>query len=197
MIIGFFASRQHLGEIVRAVVQRGQQRRRGAELVTRVGQVGLGRRSGRSACAFASQRLADARVQHRRFLARIGAHDQDRVGLLDPGDRGVEAVEIPPRRIQPARRPAGSPYWPSPARPSGPSAPACSRRRTDRRRWRRCGRRTTACSFVGDGVERLRPGRGAQLAVLAAPKDGRAGGASTRRARSAICRPAIPRSRPH
>ena len=70
--------------------------------------------------------------------------DQDRVGLLDPGDRGVEGVEIAPRRIQRARRPAGNRGWPSPARSSGPSAPACFRHRTDRRRWRRCGRRPSA-----------------------------------------------------
>ena len=31
--------------------------------------------------------LADARVQHRRLAARVGADQQDRVGLLDAGDR--------------------------------------------------------------------------------------------------------------
>ena len=36
--------------------------------------------------------LADARVQHRRFEARIGADQQDRIGLVDAADAGVEDV---------------------------------------------------------------------------------------------------------
>src|SRR4029077_881716 len=36
--------------------------------------------------------LADARIEHRRFLPRIGPDDQQRVGVLDPGDGWVEDV---------------------------------------------------------------------------------------------------------
>ena len=51
------------------------------------------RRSGRPSADDADQAialqpaLADARVEHRRFEARIGADDHDRVGLVDAGDR--------------------------------------------------------------------------------------------------------------
>ena len=36
--------------------------------------------------------LADARVEHRGFTPRIGADDQQRIGLLDPDDRSIEEV---------------------------------------------------------------------------------------------------------
>src|SRR5262249_669570 len=44
---------------------------------------------GKSSCPPA---LADARVEDWRLLARIGAHDEERVGRLDAGNGGVEQV---------------------------------------------------------------------------------------------------------
>ena len=43
--------------------------------------------------------LADAGIQHGRFDARIGADDQQRVGILDPGDGAVEQIPGPQARV--------------------------------------------------------------------------------------------------
>src|SRR6478609_4207767 len=40
----------------------------------------------------AAPALANARVENGGFLARIRAHNQQRVGLLDPGDSRIEYV---------------------------------------------------------------------------------------------------------
>src|SRR5262249_19122439 len=39
--------------------------------------------------------LADAGVEHRRLPARVAADDQQRVGLVDPGDGGIEEIARP------------------------------------------------------------------------------------------------------
>ena len=36
--------------------------------------------------------LADARIEQRAFAARIGADDEQRIGLVDAGDSGIEDV---------------------------------------------------------------------------------------------------------
>src|SRR5882672_4667965 len=54
-----------------------------------------------SASVSGAPALADARVEHRRLAARIGAHDQQRVRLLDAGDGGVEQIGRPaPFRVE-------------------------------------------------------------------------------------------------
>ncbi len=42
--------------------------------------------------------LENARVQNRRLVARVGADEQDRVGLVDAGDRRVEQIAGAPMR---------------------------------------------------------------------------------------------------
>jgi len=39
-------------------------------------------------------KAADARVQQRRLNARVGADEQQRVALVEPGDRRVEPVPV-------------------------------------------------------------------------------------------------------
>ena len=73
---------QHFGEACagRSCGQRFRCRRRDNR---KLSQVGLRRRSRRSETFAARQRLADARIEHRRLPARIGADQQQRVGRLD------------------------------------------------------------------------------------------------------------------
>ncbi len=91
---------ENCGEVMRAIVQGGQHVRRRAQLLRAIGQVGFAANQ-----AYRDIRrqpaLTDPSVQHRRFLPRIGADQQDRIGFVDPGDAGVEAVEIAPRHIEP------------------------------------------------------------------------------------------------
>ena len=68
----------------------------GAEMGQMVGQVGF-RPDQTDLRARLDMGLADARVQHRRFPARIGADQQDGVRFLDPGDLAVEDVMFPRR----------------------------------------------------------------------------------------------------
>ena len=43
--------------------------------------------------------LANARIQNRRFFARISADDQQRIGFFNAGNASVEAIEIRPAAI--------------------------------------------------------------------------------------------------
>ena len=81
-------------------MQCGQHAGRRAKFLHPIGQIGLAADQADRNIA-GQPPLADARVQHRRFAARIGADQQDRVGILDAGDRGVERVEVAARRIEP------------------------------------------------------------------------------------------------
>ena len=62
-----------------------------AEIIVAVGQIGLGADHADLELA-AAPALADARVENGRFLARVRAHDQQRVRLLDAGDGRIENV---------------------------------------------------------------------------------------------------------
>ena len=111
--------------------------------------------------------LADARIEHGRLVARIGADDQQRVGLLDAGDGGIEQVGRPaPLRVErgailpaieiadaePAHQVLEREHLLDRGEIAGNRADARRRRRLD---------------LGGDRAERLRPGCGAQPAVLA------------------------------
>ena len=76
---------QRLGERVLAVGQLAQRLRAGAHVLIGVGEL---RRLADDADleAALAPALQDARVEHRRLEARIGADEQDRVGLVDAGD---------------------------------------------------------------------------------------------------------------
>ena len=64
----------------------------GAEIGVGIGEIGLlADHADRSGIAL-EEALADARIQHRRFLARIGADQHDRVGLFDAGNGRVEQI---------------------------------------------------------------------------------------------------------
>jgi hypothetical protein len=176
-----------------AVSKRGNAPGSGAEpWVTSDRSGPLGADQADRHCA-ASQRLR-MRAFSTGASARIGADDQDRVGLLDPGDRGVEGVKIPPRRIQrravlPAveiRRAqrairsfsasmlSASHRSPAMAPMRSPDAPSASRR------WRRT------------------PPARSRLQLAVAPHPGLIEPPALQAVdgESATCRPAIPRSRP-
>ena len=90
-----------LREIALAGRELAERLRPGAEIVVGIGQVDAARRSAPIGKLPGAPALADARVEHRRFLARIGADDQQRVGLLDAGDGRVEQVaRAAERRIE-------------------------------------------------------------------------------------------------
>ena len=69
----------------------GQRLRAGAEVLVGIGEVGRLADEADPDVALAPA-LADAGIEHRRFVARVGADDEDRVGLLDAGDGRVEDV---------------------------------------------------------------------------------------------------------
>ena len=110
--------------------------------------------------------LADAGVEHRGFPARIGADDQQRVGLLDAGDRRIEQVARPaPARIEPGAV--------LPAVEIGDAEPRHQilerKDLLDRRQLADDGADAVGARRLdlgGDGVERGRPGRRYQAAVL-------------------------------
>ena len=141
----------------------------------RIGEIELRPDHGRLCSLPLEPALAEARIDHRRFPARVGADQQAGIGLLDAGDGGVEEIAGAAARIEP-RRPAGSRGWASPAPSSAPSAPASPRHRRDRRRWRRCARPATPAQARGDGGERLRARSPAAACRRAGHRAGRAAG---------------------
>ena len=86
---------QHIAEFVPARRHLFQRLRPGAEIVVRISEVGplADEADGESRH---SPALADAGVDDGRFAARIGADEQQRIGLLDPGNAGVEEIRRPP-----------------------------------------------------------------------------------------------------
>ena len=111
IISGRFASASTLPKSPLPAAKLGERVRAGAEIVVGVGQVDRVRRSSADLDVAVAPALADAGIEHRRLVARVGADDQDRVGLLDAGDGRVEEVaRAAARRIELARRPGGSRY---------------------------------------------------------------------------------------
>ena len=75
----------------RMVGEGGERFRPGAEVVVFVGEVGhFADEPGQHAAP--EPALTNARVEHRRFVARIRTDDEDRVGLVDSRDRRIEDV---------------------------------------------------------------------------------------------------------
>src|ERR1700731_2182698 len=68
-----------------------QRIRARAEIVVTVGEIGLGADQADLELA-AAPALADARVENGSLLARIRAHDQKRISLLDAGNGRIENV---------------------------------------------------------------------------------------------------------
>ena len=60
-----------------------------AEIVVGVGEIGLFAIDADQDIALEIA-LADAGIEHRRFSPRVRADQHDRVGLVDPRDRGIE-----------------------------------------------------------------------------------------------------------
>ena len=91
--IGRLASFRTFRESVAAVGDRLQRVDAGAELLDRIGQID--RRTDIGDLQRAGQPcLADARIQHRRFPARIAADQQDRIRRFDTGDGRVEQIGL-------------------------------------------------------------------------------------------------------
>src|SRR5690606_3200070 len=88
-----------LAELVRAVRDLGERARAGAELDHGVGEIDLGTDPPRDEAALAPA-LADARVDQGRLVARVGADQQAEIGLLDPGDGGVEQIAAAGVRLE-------------------------------------------------------------------------------------------------
>ena len=82
---------QHVGEGMLAGREFAERVRAGADIVIVVGQIGLGADHADLELAGAPA-LADARVENGGFLARVRADDQQRIGLLDAGDGRIEDV---------------------------------------------------------------------------------------------------------
>ncbi len=91
---------QSLAEFPRTIGEPGQRIGTRAEVLVGIGEVHpLADETDWEAAL--TPALADARVQHRRLVTRIGADDQQRVGRLDPRDGGVEDVaRATERRIE-------------------------------------------------------------------------------------------------
>ena len=88
---GLFRRVQNGAERVAARRDVGQQRRVVAEMIVAVGQIGrLADQPDREAAH--RMPFPKARVDQRRFPARIGAHDQAGIGFLDSGDGRVEQI---------------------------------------------------------------------------------------------------------
>ncbi len=73
------------------VEERGQRVRTGAEIGVIVGEIGM-LADDPDLEAAGAPALANAGIEHRGFLARIGPDDHEAVGLVDPGDGRVEEV---------------------------------------------------------------------------------------------------------
>ena len=108
MTIGFLRRLQRLGEGMAAVGQLLQRRRPGAQILDSGRSGPAAGRSSPTLQAAAQQALAHAGVDQRRFPARVAADQQDRIGLLDAGDGGVEQVAGRAARARAARRPGGN-----------------------------------------------------------------------------------------
>src|ERR1043166_8323099 len=78
----------------------GQRLGAGAELIIRIREIdALADDADREAAH--APALADARVEPRRLATRVGPDDQQRVGVLDPGNRRVEQIgRAAPSRIE-------------------------------------------------------------------------------------------------
>ncbi len=94
--------------------------RPGAQMIVRVGEIEPAARSTPTAKPPAQPALADARVDHRRFPARVGADQQTGIGLLDAGDGGVEEIAGARCADRAPRHPAGNRGWASRAPSSAP-----------------------------------------------------------------------------
>jgi hypothetical protein len=71
-----------------------QRLRPSAEIIVAIGEIGaLADQADRKGAH--APTLADARVEHGRFAARIGGDDEQCVRLIDSGDGGVEQVARP------------------------------------------------------------------------------------------------------
>ena len=89
---------QHVGEGVAG--DGGERLGAGAEIVVSVGEVRL-RPDDADREFSGAPALADARIEDRRLLARIGADDEQRVGRVDPGDGRIEQIAgAAPGRIE-------------------------------------------------------------------------------------------------
>ncbi len=76
-----------------AVGDLGERLGAGAEIVVSIGEVFIlaDQADGKLALALAGA-LQNTGIEHRRFMARIGADQKNRVGLIDAGDGGIEEV---------------------------------------------------------------------------------------------------------
>src|SRR5262249_53942560 len=91
---------EHRAERMRACCNVGEGLRAGAEVLIRISEVGaLADQTDRKAAP--APALADTRVEHSRFPARIRAGDEQCVGLFDSGNCGIEEISRPaPARIE-------------------------------------------------------------------------------------------------
>ena len=82
-----------LEEGMRAAGELGEGLRAGAEMLIRIGEVGLrpDQADGKMPLRLPPA-LQDAGIEHRRFEARIGADEQNCVGMVDALDRRVEQI---------------------------------------------------------------------------------------------------------
>src|SRR6478609_2099425 len=136
----------------------------GAEMIVRIGQIGLGADHADLELAGAPA-LADARVEDSGFLARVRTHDQKYVRLLDPGDRWIEDPGRPPRigveGIAALHRQVGGAAF---------GQQLLQRKhlfdRGDVARYRADPLAVDAAGFRCDRGKRLSPRRGAELAVF-------------------------------
>ena len=136
--MGCLASRKVAAKPLLAVGHILQGLRAGAQVVAGIGEVGPLADEADDEAALAPA-LADAGIEHGRFQARVGADEQDGVGLLDAGDGGVEQIAgaaepgIELGAVLPAIEVARAQ-----AHEAGRRARTSPRRRQDRRRSRRC-----------------------------------------------------------
>ena len=145
--------------------QFAQRLRTRAEVAVFIGQIGLF--ADQSDLGLAGQpRLAQAGVQQRRLGARIGADDQHGVGVLDPRQTRVEQPALPRTVTQ------GRTVLAAVGVGRAQGAEQVQRRLHRFRVLQVAGDDAdpvgrSRLQLAGHGVQRLVPGRGAQLAVLA------------------------------
>jgi hypothetical protein len=82
---------QDVGEGALAASKVAQRIRTGADVIIIIGEIGLGADHADLELTGAPA-LADARVENRGFLARVGADDQQRIGLVDADNGRVEDI---------------------------------------------------------------------------------------------------------